>query len=60
MNDDQVRHMAVIAHCVYASSDLTYRCIMMMRERGLVDSVAPDSYLTFAHPPLDQGVVGPK
>jgi FkbM family methyltransferase len=60
MTDEQVRHMAMIAHCVYGSSDLTYRCLMIMRDRGLAGSDAPETYLTLAHPRTNRGVLGPR
>jgi FkbM family methyltransferase len=57
MTDDQVRHLALLAHCVYGSSDLTHRCLMIMTDRGLVPSHTPGEYLALAHPV--PGVRGP-
>jgi FkbM family methyltransferase len=49
MSDEQLAHLALIAHCVYGSSDLTYRCIMTLRDRGVVPADAPDAYLAVAY-----------
>jgi FkbM family methyltransferase len=59
LTDQQLRHMALIAHCAYGSSDLVHRCLMIMRDRGLVGPGSPERYLTLAHPRQDRGVAGP-
>ena len=50
LTDDQLRHLALIGHCVYGSSDLTHRSIMALCERGLAPPGAPDEYIARAHP----------
>jgi len=50
LTDDQLRHLAMISHCVYGSSDLTHRTLMAMSQRGIVPPDSPSRYLSHAHP----------
>lgn len=50
MTDDQLRHLAMISHCVYGSSDLTHRTLMAMSTRGIVPPDSPSRYLAHVHP----------
>jgi len=45
MDDEQLRHLSLIAHCVYGSSDLAHRCLAALAERGAVDASGPAAYL---------------
>jgi len=49
MSDEQLKHLAILSHCVYGSSDLTHRCILMMRDRRLIPWNTPEEYLKRAH-----------
>ncbi len=50
MDDEQVKHLALIAHCVYGSSDLACRCLMELARRGVIVAAAPSGYLQLQHP----------
>jgi FkbM family methyltransferase len=45
VSNDQIKHMALIAHECYGSFDLTLRCIDILRTRGILGSEAVESYL---------------
>jgi FkbM family methyltransferase len=55
LTDDQLRHLAMISHCVYGSSDLTYRMLLEMVHRGIVPAESPGRYLSLAHPVARNG-----
>ena len=40
MTDEQLKHLALISHCVYGSYDLTIRCLSFLEKRGMDDLVA--------------------
>lgn len=40
MSDEQLQHLALIAHHVYGSTDLAYRCVMLLGQR---QRAAPDA-----------------
>jgi len=40
LSDEQLRHLALIAHHAYRSFDLALRCVMLLEQRG---GLAPDS-----------------
>jgi FkbM family methyltransferase len=50
MDDEQLTHLALIAHYVYGSSDLAHRCLMQLASRGSVVPDAATAYLASAHP----------
>ena len=45
LTDEQLRHMALIAHVVYGSRDLSLRCLMALQQRGAVAQDAVTQYL---------------
>lgn len=49
LSDQQLRHVAFIAHVCYASIDLAYRCILVLQERGAVASDATAQYAKIMH-----------
>jgi hypothetical protein len=55
MTDEQMRHLALIAHCVDGSSDLAYRRLRVLAERGAAAPTAPAQYLARAHGPTPGG-----
>jgi FkbM family methyltransferase len=60
LTDEQLKHLGLLAHCVYGSSDLAHRCILTLRQRGLVPENSPEQYLSAAHPPHNRGAIGPR
>ena len=42
---EQLTHLALIAHHVYGSSDLTHLCLLALVARGLISATAPPGYL---------------
>jgi hypothetical protein len=49
MSDEQLKHLALVSHCVYGSSDLVHRCLLALRDRGLTPPDSPEVYLAKAH-----------
>lgn len=45
MDDEQLKHLALVAHCAYGSSDLAHRCLLALVERGAGVATGPASYL---------------
>jgi hypothetical protein len=45
MTDEQLQHLALIAHYVYGSVDLACRCLMLLSDRQRVDASAAGEYL---------------
>jgi hypothetical protein len=45
MSDEQLKHLALIAHHCYRSIDLALRCVMLLEQRGAVPQGAQKSYL---------------
>lgn len=45
MSDEQLKHLALIAHHCYRSYDLALRCIMLLEQRGVLDEGSQHSYL---------------
>lgn len=45
MNDEQLKHLALVAHHVYKSFDLTLRCLMLLAQRGALAPNAQALYL---------------
>jgi len=48
MSDEQLKHLALIAHHCYGSVDLAHRCVVLLVERGAADAGANDAYLSIA------------
>jgi hypothetical protein len=44
MDDQQLRHLALIAHCCFGSHDLVSRCLQLLTDRGSLDPGALDRY----------------
>lgn len=44
MSDEQLKHLALIAHHCYGSFDLAMRCVAMLEHRGALDSGAAERY----------------
>jgi FkbM family methyltransferase len=44
MTDEQIKHLALIAHYCYKSFDLTLRCIMLLEQRGILQFGAQQEY----------------
>ena len=49
MPDEQLMHLAYISHCLYGSSDLAHCCLLALRDRNVVPTDAPETYLLKAH-----------
>ena len=47
MSDEQLKHLAMIAHYCYGSYDLALRCIMLLEQRNTLPSGSQQNYLDF-------------
>jgi FkbM family methyltransferase len=45
ISDEQLKHLALIAHGVYESYDLALRCVMLLEQRGALEAGAQQRYL---------------
>ena len=45
MDDEQLKHLALIAHLCYQSFDLTLRCLMLLEQRGAIATQAQEYYV---------------
>jgi len=45
MDDEQLKHLALIAHYVYGSSDLAHLCLAALGNRGAADPSGAAAYL---------------
>jgi len=45
MDDEQLKHLALIAHHCYRSIDLALRCIMLLEQRGSAETGSQQKYL---------------
>jgi len=45
LSDEQLKHLALIAHHCYQSADLAVRCIMLLRHRKVLSADAEQAYL---------------
>ena len=45
MSNEQLKHLAIIAHHAYKSIDLTLRCLMLLERNGALPQGAQNSYL---------------
>lgn len=45
MSDEQLKHLALIAHHCYRSIDLALRCVMLLEQRGVLSGGAQKTYL---------------
>jgi FkbM family methyltransferase len=46
MTDEQLKHLALIAHHCYGSIDLTLRCVVLLEERQVLETGSPQRYLS--------------
>jgi FkbM family methyltransferase len=46
LNDEQLKHLALIAHHCYGSIDLALRCVMLLEQRHAVGAGTQQSYLS--------------
>jgi hypothetical protein len=44
-DDDQLRHMCLIAHACYGSFDLALRCLLMLQERKAIPENSGINYV---------------
>src|SRR5262249_34831701 len=45
MDDDQLKHLALIAHYCYGSFDVVLRCIKLLEQRRALDAGTKERYL---------------
>jgi hypothetical protein len=45
MSDEQLKHLALIAHHCYGSIDLALRCIMLLEKRRVLETGSQRRYL---------------
>ena len=45
LSDEQLKHLALIAHYGYGSYDLALRCVMLLEQRGTLETGAQQQYL---------------
>ena len=45
LDDDQLRHLGLIAHACYGSYDLSYRCVLFLEERKAIAAGSGNSYI---------------
>lgn len=45
MDDEQLKHLAIVAHYCYRSVDLALRCVMLLERRGAISPGAQKKYL---------------
>jgi FkbM family methyltransferase len=50
MSDEQLKHLALLAHHCFGSFDLAYRCVFALTERGSLEMSARDRYLNLLKP----------
>jgi len=48
MSDDQLKHLAMIAHYCYGSKDLVVRCLAWLAKRGIIPYMSGENYLVEA------------
>lgn len=44
MSDEQLKHLCLVAHCVYDSTDLAHRCLLELAERRVIAHRMADEY----------------
>lgn len=45
MSNEQLKHLALIAHHCYGSFDLALRCVLLLEQRGVLAGGAQQTYL---------------
>lgn len=53
MDDEQLKHLALVSHHCYGSVDLANRCVLLLAQRGILDEDAPQQYLALAQQRLN-------
>ncbi len=48
MTDEQLKHLALIAHHCYGSFDLAYRCVALLEERHVIETGGSERYLSLS------------
>ena len=48
LSDEQLKHLALVAHHAYGSMDLALRCLMILEQRGVLATGLHQTYLTWA------------
>ncbi|WP_202900034.1 hypothetical protein [Acidovorax sp. JHL-9] len=51
MSDEQLTHLALVAHHCYGSFDLALHCVMLLEKRGALPSGAQTDYLALLSRP---------
>lgn len=54
MSDEQLKHLALIAHHCYGSFDLTLRCLMLLEQRKALAAGSQQSYLALLARPVQE------
>ena len=49
MTDEQLKHLALIAHHCYESFDLAFRCVVLLEESHAVETGSSQRYLSLSH-----------
>jgi FkbM family methyltransferase len=49
MTDEQLKHLALIAHHCYGTFDLAFRCVVLLEERHVVETGSSQRYLSLPH-----------
>ena len=49
MTDEQLKHLALIAHHCYGTFDLAFRCVVLLEERHVVETGSSPRYLSLSH-----------
>ncbi len=50
ITDEQLKHLAIIAHICYKSLDLSLRCITILENRGIVPKGSTGQYTKMINP----------
>lgn len=53
MDDEQLKHLALVSHHCYGSVDLANRCVLLLTRRGSLAEDAPQRYLALAQQRLN-------
>jgi hypothetical protein len=57
MADEQLKHLALIAHHCYRSFDLAFKCLVLLKERQVLETGSPQRYLPHVCPVFCFGFV---
>jgi len=45
LDDDQLKHLGLVAHACYGSYDLSYRCVLTLEGRGTIAAGSEQRYI---------------